>query len=644
MKTCPTQYPSHGISSQTLDMRASDRSALSTFTVAWPSVKIGTWKIRGGNCSDKRDSIDDYLSLNRFGIVALQETKLAYRTCDTRHYKWVLGMSNGCPRDARRLAFLIHLSCLRLVRKTYDVSENILAIEVCEGSDITLIVNVHMPQHTGYQSDFDSLRSFLMSHHHITTIVLGDFNAHVGKLDLTARDRQFIGPNLYHDRCNDNGEELKNMMHLGCFSVKNSWSQSPSVLVTWTNSRVSSQIDHMLCNSPLTRFRQIFGTWVKSVMTDHKLLSAVVTFPSAMTYTRKRISFTAPIERHELLNTRWDVAGLDDVVSAKRYREDMAIGSRVLLDLEGDAIDSHSRTPCDLWGKVSKLMTQIAVSTLPLRPVQLTPERAKADEVYKDERAKLARRPNDVLLQDRVRLAKQCKERLGQLHIDGECRRFFNNLQSVHPRRRIAMTYKYVRRFRRKKSRSVSKRITISQWDLDLRKSCVGTPPANILEDDYIPMGPPPTITDIEAIIQRMRNGTAPGQDHIPPELFKFGPPELFEIVRVLLSRAWCTNVIPDSWLHTTQVPLPKKSVPNSIDDFRRITLSNAIYKIYASYLLGQLERYIGDIFTLRRISEERWRKGLPTYVMSIDLRKAFDRLILTKWVKSSRDTVSRRT
>lgn len=32
-----------------------------------------------------------------------------------------------------------------------------------------------------------------------------------------------------------------------------------------------------------------------------------------------------------------------------------------------------------------------------------------------------------------------------------------------------------------------------------------------------------------------------------------------------------------------------------------------------------------GHIFTLRRISEEGWRKGLPTYILSLDLSKAFD-------------------
>lgn len=45
------------------------------------------------------------------------------------------------------------------------------------------------------------------------------------------------------------------------------------------------------------------------------------------------------------------------------------------------------------------------------------------------------------------------------------------------------------------------------------------------------------------------------------------------------------------------------------------------------SYQAGFLHNRSTDdhIFTMRRVCEERWRKGLPTFILSIDLRKAFD-------------------
>jgi len=139
-----------------------------------------------------------------------------------------------------------------------------------------------------------------------------------------------------------------------------------------------------------------------------------------------------------------------------------------------------------------------------------------------------------------------------------------------------------------------------------------------------------------------MKNGTCAGPDKINAELLKNGPPELYELITKLLAEAWITNTVPTDWLTTNQVPLPKTPHPRTVDDFRRITISSAMYKVYATFLMQQLQRYLPDIssyqagflpnrstddhvFTLRRLCEERWRMGLPTFILSIDLRKAFD-------------------
>jgi hypothetical protein len=63
------------------------------------------------------------------------------------------------------------------------------------------------------------------------------------------------------------------------------------------------------------------------------------------------------------------------------------------------------------------------------------------------------------------------------------------------------------------------------------------------------------------------------------------------------------------------------------------------IYKIYAKILLLRLKENLGDlpsyqaafqknrsagdhIYAVRRILEERWRKGETTYVVALDLKK----------------------
>lgn len=227
----------------------------------------GTWNIRGGNVDTKRHSIDDYLAMHKFGIIALQETKLSSRTCDTTHYKWILGKDPDKARNACGLAFLIHVSC------AHRISLNILACEVSHDNTVLTVINVHITQGVDGVTEFNAFNGFISARCNALMIILGNFNAHIGKSDLTVCDLLYIGSNLYHDICNDNGDELKNLLHLGCFSMKNSWSTSSSLLTTWTNNTVSTQIDHVLCNSSTIKFRNSFGTWVHALATDHKLIS-----------------------------------------------------------------------------------------------------------------------------------------------------------------------------------------------------------------------------------------------------------------------------------------------------------------------------------------------------------------------------------
>lgn len=143
-----------------------------------------------------------------------------------------------------------------------------------------------------------------------------------------------------------------------------------------------------------------------------------------------------------------------------------------------------------------------------------------------------------------------------------------------------------------------------------------------------------------------MRNNTAPGNDRLNIELLKYGPPLLFEEISKIIAEAWKSNSIPPEWIETTQIPIPKKSNPKSTQDFRKITLCNTIYKVYARFLLDTLSENIEEmplyqagfehnrsvddhIFTARCILDERWRKGKVTYILSLDLKQAFDMLKL---------------
>lgn len=234
-------------------------------------------------------------------------------------------------------------------------------------------------------------------------------------------------------------------------------------------------------------------------------------------------------------------------------------------------------------------------------------------------------------------------------HIDAKCRAFFGKLQDVNPQSRMNKAYKFIRRYKRQKSQTKNTaRIPMTSWETELRRYCNDAPPPLITRmDDHHPPAPPPTTAQISDILDKMKNSTAPGTDQINVELLKYGPAELIELMQVILGKEWNDNEIPDEWTHTAQVPIPKTRGPKEVDDYRRITLCNTIYKVYAKFMLDRMESYVGDIplyqagflrnrsmddhiFTIRRVTEERRRKGLRTYLLSVDLREAFDNVDLS--------------
>ncbi|KAL1400522.1 hypothetical protein pipiens_007363 [Culex pipiens pipiens] len=131
---------------------------------------------------------------------------------------------------------------------------------------------------------------------------------------------------------------------------------------------------------------------------------------------------------------------------------------------------------------------------------------------------------------------------------------------------------------------------------------------------------------EIKEILINFRNGTAPGPDGINIELLKNAPPEYLDELHNLLQEAWENNKLPPDLQETVQVPIPKKRAPKEVNDFRRITLCNVIYKILTMYMLKKVDEIAQElpsyqaaflanrcaedhIFTARRVMEEYWNQ-----------------------------------
>lgn len=137
--------------------------------------------------------------------------------------------------------------------KMNRVSGNLMHISMEWRGTQVHIINVYMPSDGSPAGDFTALCKYVLQLDSTEIILMGDFNAHVGFKDRIASDSLYVDNNLLHDVCNDNGLDLKNLLHLTKFKLKNSFEKSNTLLNTWKNGNKTSQIDHSRPSRPSIR-------------------------------------------------------------------------------------------------------------------------------------------------------------------------------------------------------------------------------------------------------------------------------------------------------------------------------------------------------------------------------------------------------
>ena len=155
-----------------------------------------------------------------------------------------------------------------------------------------------------------------------------------------------------------------------------------------------------------------------------------------------------------------------------------------------------------------------------------------------------------------------------------------------------------------------------------------------------------PTDEEIRRAVRRLNN-TAPGDSGVPAQLFKAlaSTDAGFNVIRTMVLGFWETGDVPAEWETGLLAILAKKGDLSQAGNYRGIMMLEVAYKIVANLLHARLEpimekldheaqcgfrRWRGcsdAIFTVRQLLSKRREHGLETWVLFIDLVKAFDRV-----------------
>ncbi|KAJ1530279.1 hypothetical protein ONE63_005201 [Megalurothrips usitatus] len=166
----------------------------------------------------------------------------------------------------------------------------------------------------------------------------------------------------------------------------------------------------------------------------------------------------------------------------------------------------------------------------------------------------------------------------------------------------------------------------LQDWDREAQRIAGQPPPFQPEEPDL--HSPAPTAAQLQAYAQGLNNGTAAGPDHLPPELLKYAPSELFAHLERVVRAHWDDNSFPKEWTQSLQIPIPKKPRPRNTDDYRPIALCTVIYKLLAKHIL----------FLLQAKLPQLPQQGTPAHVLALDLKAAFPSISMEAAVRVLRE------
>ena len=151
----------------------------------------------------------------------------------------------------------------------------------------------------------------------------------------------------------------------------------------------------------------------------------------------------------------------------------------------------------------------------------------------------------------------------------------------------------------------------------------------------------------IASQLRKLKLGKSSGIDDIPNEFLKYGGEPMIHALTNLFIYISDTETIPEEWRNGIIKPIHKAGSINNIDNYRGITLSSNVYKLYTKIIENVIMTYIEEnsvlhenpgafrknrrlednIFTLNGFCSTRKLEGTYTYLAFLDMSKAFDRV-----------------
>ena len=153
-----------------------------------------------------------------------------------------------------------------------------------------------------------------------------------------------------------------------------------------------------------------------------------------------------------------------------------------------------------------------------------------------------------------------------------------------------------------------------------------------------------PTVDETIKAIKQLFSGKAPGEDGIPPEVYKYGADKPAAELTRLFKELWAEGEVPQDFKYALIIHLYKSKGDRRLcDNYRGISLFSVAGKIFARVIVNRLTTHLDStlpesqcgfrsgrgttdmLFAARQVQEKCREQNLDLYMVFLDLTKAFD-------------------
>ena len=155
----------------------------------------------------------------------------------------------------------------------------------------------------------------------------------------------------------------------------------------------------------------------------------------------------------------------------------------------------------------------------------------------------------------------------------------------------------------------------------------------------------PISIDEVRKSVQSVKNGKAAGSDHISNEMIKTSESIILPFLTKLFQLLFDKGEFPDAWIESLIVPIFKKGNPELCDNYRPISLTSLVSKLYTNILNQRHTTYqdynniiyneqggymkgfspMEHVLTLYTMVMNQFSKNRKLYVCFVDFSKCFD-------------------